>query len=134
MNNSTACLAPDEAVFVQTLVDHMVLADKVAGNGTEMVANFYIDAALAANLGNGDAPPMHHPREARVSGTALYRVGMAATAVYCDRVFGELFDEISDEKQNGVLRLLDSIKLVFQDGSGAGVFFAIVCQTVRRLN
>ena len=69
-----------------------------------------------------------------MSGTALYRVGMAATDVYGNRVFGELFDEISDEKQRGVLRLLDSIKLVFQDGSGAGVFFAIVCQAVRTSN
>ena len=133
-----AYLTPDEAAFAKALVDHMVLAGTAAGNGTEVGPNFYIDAALAANLGNGDAPPMRRPRDtdaagrAGVSGTALYRVGMAATDIYCKRIFGELFDGISDEQRKGVLRLLDSIKLVFQDGSGAGVFFAIVCQTVRR--
>jgi len=129
-----AHLTPDEAAFVDTLVDHMLRVDAVARKSTQISRALNIDSTLAGNWSNRDQRYKHRPqqgdapRQVGVSRASLYRVGIAATNLYCKSAFGELFDQISDSKQKGVLRLLDSIKFVFQDGSDAGVFFAIAYQ------
>ena len=105
-----AHLTSDQAAFVEALVDHMLRFDEATRHSRAAPA-LHIDSTFVGNWG---AP-----------GAALYRVGMAATNLYCKRAFGELFEQISDSKQTGVLHLLDTIRFVFQDGSDAGVFFAI---------
>lgn len=131
-----AHLTPDEAAFAEALVDHMARVDTAVRDDTQVGPVLYIDSTLAGNWGNGDHRYNHRPqqsdpaRQPNMPWSAPYRVGMTAVNLYCARAFGALFDQISDSKQKSVLRLLDSIKLVFQDGSDAGVFFAITCQTM----
>jgi hypothetical protein len=132
-------LTPCEAAFVEALVDHML----EVGNGTSSRAaarpDVYFDSTLADHWARMDGPSLHAPakgmgpRERADPGGAsstLYRVGMATADLYCMRAFGRRFVDIPDIERRNVLRLLDSIKLVYPDGSQAGVFFALVYQTL----
>ena len=47
-------LTPEEAAFVETLVDHMIPADRHTPKGTDLGVNTYIDRALAGGWGKGD--------------------------------------------------------------------------------
>src|SRR5204863_5822607 len=49
-----AFLNPDEALFVEALVDHMVPADEHSPKGTDIGINVFIDRALAGGWGKGD--------------------------------------------------------------------------------
>ena len=56
-----AFLTPEEAAFVETLVDHMVPADQNTPKGTDVGINVYIDRALAGGWGKGDKLYMQGP-------------------------------------------------------------------------
>jgi gluconate 2-dehydrogenase gamma chain len=47
-------LHPEEAAFVEALVDHMVPADEHLPKGTDLGLHIYIDRALAGSRGKGD--------------------------------------------------------------------------------
>jgi len=131
--------SPDEAAFVEALVDHMVPADELTGKGTDLGLNIFIDRALAGSWGKGDRLYMQGPWKPGVPSQGyqlpltpadLYRAGIAATNRHCLKTFGKLFDKISESEREGVLRGLDSGKLVFEEGPPSRVFFATVYQTV----
>ncbi len=65
-------LHPEEAAFVEALVDHMVPADEHAPKGTDLGLNIYIDRARAGAWGKGDrmyqqGPLLHHLRRHHVT-------------------------------------------------------------------
>jgi len=130
---------PDEAAFVEALVDHMVPADELTASGTGLGLHIFIDRALAGSWGKGDRLYMQGPWKPGVPSqgyqlpltpAALYRAGIAATNRHCMKTYGKLFDHISESEREAVLRDLDNGKLVFDDGPPSRVFFAIVYQTV----
>ena len=130
---------PDEAAFVEALVDHMVPADELTPKGTALGLNIFIDRALAGSWGKGDRLYMQGPWKPGVPSqgyqlpltpAALYRAGIAATNKHCMKTYGKLFDQIGEAEREAVLRDLDAGKLVFEEGPPARVFFAIVYQTV----
>ncbi len=130
---------PDEAAFVEALVDHMVPADELTASGTGLGLHIFIDRALAGSWGKGDRLYMQGPWKPGVPSqgyqlpltpAALYRAGIAATNRHCMKTYGKLFDHISESERETVLRDLDNGKLVFDDGPPSRVFFAIVYQTV----
>jgi gluconate 2-dehydrogenase gamma chain len=130
---------PDEAAFVEALVDHMVPADELTASGTGLGLHIFIDCALAGSWGKGDRLYMQGPWKPGVPSqgyqlpltpAALYRAGIAATNRHCMKTYGKLFDHISESEREAVLRDLDNGKLVFDDGPPSRVFFAIVYQTV----
>ncbi len=130
---------PDEAAFVEALVDHMVPADELTGKGTDLGLNIFIDRALAGSWGKGDRLYMQGPWKPGVPSqgyqlpltpAALYRAGIAATNRHCVKTFGRLFDQIAESEREGVLRDLDNGKIVFAEGPPARVFFSVVYQTV----
>ena len=129
-------IKPDEATFIDTLVDHLVDVDTVARDGVPGGSILYFDPTLAGNVVNQDQlfnrrlQRADAPRPPNVPWAALCCVGMAAVDLYCKRAFGERFDQIADDKQKHVLSLLDSIKCVFEDGSDVGVFAAIAYQAM----
>src|SRR4030081_280494 len=53
-NPGYAYLNPDEAAFIEAVVDHMVPADELSPKGTDIGINIYIDRALAGAWGKGD--------------------------------------------------------------------------------
>ena len=130
---------PDEAAFVEALVDHMVPADELTPKGTALGLNIFIDRALAGSWGKGDRLYMQGPWKPGVPSqgyqlpltpAALYRAGIAATNKHCMKTYGKLFDQIGESEREAVLRDLDAGKLAFEEGPPARVFFAIVYQTV----
>src|SRR5258705_3073186 len=52
---------PEEAAFIEAVVDHMIPADELTSKGTDIGINIYIDRALAGGWGKGDALYMHGP-------------------------------------------------------------------------
>ena len=131
-----ACWTHWEQALAEVLVESMLQVGKASDRPAEVHASVYIDGTLAANCGQSDrqSTPSRNGTigEAQLdrSWSTLQRVGMAAADLYCLRVFGRQFDAVSNLEQRGVLRVLDSIKLVFQDGSDAGAFCAAVYQAV----
>jgi gluconate 2-dehydrogenase gamma chain len=137
--NTYAYLNPDEAAFVEALVDHMVPADEYTPKGTDLGLNTYIDRALAGGWGKGDRLYMQGPWKPGVPSQGyqlpltpaeLYRTGIAAANAFCVKTYGKSFDKISAGQREEFLLGLRAGKLAFENGPPARVFFATVYQNV----
>src|SRR6187431_1734582 len=98
-----AFLNPEEAAFVEAVVDHMVPADELTPKGTDIGLNIYIDRALAGGWGKGDRLYMQGPwkrgtpnqgYQLPLTPAQLYRAGIEATNAYCRKTYGKTFDPI----------------------------------------
>lgn len=134
-----AFLTPEEAAFVETLVDHMVPADQHTPKGTDVGIHTYIDRALAGGWGKGDKLYMQGPWADGVPEQGyqlpllpadLYRFGIANTNAHCVKAYGKPFDQITSAQREEVVKGLDSGKLTFESGLSSRVFFGVVYQTV----
>src|SRR6267154_4625531 len=128
-----------EAAFVEALVDHMVPADELTPKGTDIGINIYIDRALAGAWGKGDRLYNQGPWKPGVPSQGyqlpltpaqLYRAGIAATNVHCQKAYGKPFDRLDEKQREEVLVGLSSGKLTFDGGLPARVFWTTVYQTV----
>jgi len=137
--NTYAYLNPDEAAFVEALVDHMVPADSLTPKGTELGLNTYIDRALAGGWGKGDRLYMQGPWKQGVPSQGyqlpltpaeLYRAGIAAANAFCVKTYGKSFDKISESQREEFLQGLRAGKVAFENGPSARVFFATLYQNV----
>src|SRR5712671_7668530 len=54
-------LNPEEAAFIEAVVDHMIPADEYSPKGTDLGLNIYIDRALAGGWGKGERLYMQGP-------------------------------------------------------------------------
>ncbi len=129
----------EEAAFVEALVDHMVPADELTPKGTDIGINIYIDRALAGAWGKGDRLYNQGPWKLGVPSQGyqlpltpaqLYRAGIAATNVICQKTYGKPFDRLDEKQREEVLVGLSSGKLAFESGLPARVFWTTVYQTV----
>ena len=134
-----AFLNPDEAAFVEALVDHMVPADELTPKGTDIGINTYIDRALAGAWGNGDRLYMQgpwkqgtpsHGYQLPLTPAQLYRAGIAATNAHCRKTYGRPFDKLDEAQRQEVLLGLSSGKLAFDGGPPVRAFWTTVYQTV----
>ena len=137
--NTYAYLNPDEAAFVEALVDHMVPADPLTPKGTELGLNTYIDRALAGGWGKGDRLYMQGPWKQGVPSQGyqlpltpaeLYRAGIAAANAFCVKTYGKSFDKISESQRQEFLLGLQAGKVAFENGPPARVFFTTIYQNV----
>jgi gluconate 2-dehydrogenase gamma chain len=137
--NTYAYLNPEEAAFVEALVDHMVPADAFTPRGTELGLNTYIDRALAGGWGRGDRLYMQGPWRQGVPSQGyqlpltpaeLYRTGIAAANAYCVKTWGKSFDKITGIQREEFLLGLRAGKVAFENGPPARVFFATMYQNV----
>jgi len=137
--NTYAYLNPEEAAFVEALVDHMVPADQHTPKGTELGVNTYIDRALAGGWGKGDRLYMQGPWKPGVPSQGyqlpltpaeLYRTGIAAANAFCVKSHGKTFDKIGAEQRQEFLLGLQAGKVTFENGPPARVFFATLYQNV----
>jgi gluconate 2-dehydrogenase gamma chain len=138
-DNTYAFLNPNEAAFVEALVNHMVPADEFSPKGTAIGVNIYIDRALAGAWGKGDRLYMQGPwklgtpsqgYQLPLTPAQLYRAGIAATNEHCQKAYGRPFDKLDEAQREAVLVALSSGKLEFQDGLPSSVFWSTVYQTV----
>src|SRR5467141_3045158 len=137
--NTYAYLNPDEAAFVEALVDHMVPADQYTPRGTELGLNTYIDRALAGGWGKGDRLYMQGPWKQGVPSQGyqlpltpaeLYRTGIAAANAFCVKTYGKSFDRLDAKQREEVLVGLSTGKVTFADGLPARDFWTVLYQTV----
>jgi gluconate 2-dehydrogenase gamma chain len=137
--NTYAYLNPDEAAFVEALVDHMVPADAYTPKGTDLGLNTYIDRALAGAWGKGERLYLQGPWKTGVPSQGyqlpltpaeLYRAGIAAANAHCVKTWGKTFDKIGAGQREEFLLGLRGGKVTFENGPPARVFFATVYQNV----
>jgi gluconate 2-dehydrogenase gamma chain len=134
-----AFLNPEEAAFVEALVDHMVPADELSPKGTDLGINVYIDRALAGAWGKGDRLYMQGPWKRGVPNQGyqlpltpaeLYRAGIDATNAYCRKTYSKTFDHLDAKQREEVLVGLSTAKITFDSGLPARTFWGTVYQTV----
>ena len=134
-----AFLNPDEAAFVEALVDHMVPADHLTPKGTDLGLNIFIDRALAGGWGKGERLYMQGPWKEGVPSQGyqlplvpaeLYRAGISAANTHCVKAYGKPFDKINENQREEFLLALQGGKVKFDNGPPAGVFFRTMYQTV----
>lgn len=131
-------LRPDEASFVEALVDHMVPADDLTPSGTDIGIATFIDRALAGSWGKGDRLYMQGPwktgtpnqgYQLPLTPAELYRAGIAASNAYCRKAYGKSFDAIAPAQREAFLKELSTGKAALE-GVPPRAFFDVVYQTV----
>jgi gluconate 2-dehydrogenase gamma chain len=132
-------LNPEEAAFVEALVDHMIPADALGPKGTDIGINIFIDRALASGWGKGERLYMQGPwrigtpaqgYQLPLTPAQLYRAGLAASNAYCVKTWGKTFDRISPAQREEFLLGLQASKIALENGPPVRDFFAILYQTV----
>src|SRR6266536_1448617 len=138
-NAAYAYLNPEEAAFVEALVDHMVPADQYTPKGTDLGVNTYIDRALAGGWGKGERLYMQGPwklgapsqgYQLPLTPAQLYRAGIEATNTHCRKAYGKPFDRLDEQQREEVLAGLSTGKVSFDSGLPVRVFWTTVYQTV----
>ena len=128
----------DEQAFVEALVDHVIPADALTPNGTDMGINVYIDRALSGAWGKGDRLYMQGPWQTGepsqgyqlpLTPAQLYRAGIDATTAYCVKTYKKTFDKIDATQREEVLIGLSTGKIDL-GALPARVFWGTVYQTV----
>jgi gluconate 2-dehydrogenase gamma chain len=130
---------PDEAAFIEALVDHMIPADELTGKGTDLGLNIFIDRALAGSWGKGDRLYMQGPwqlgtpsqgYQLPLTPADLYHAGIEATNRHCVKTYRKVFDQITADQRQEVLVGLNGGKITFDGGLPSRVFFTAVYQNV----
>jgi len=105
-------LGPDDALFVETLVNFMCPADSLTPNGVDCGLATYIDRQLAGDFGRGDRlyrvgpwrpgkPQLGY--QLPLTPEQFFKAGIAATSEACKQKFGKGFDEVSDAEADAFL-------------------------------
>jgi len=132
-------LNPEEAAFIEAVVDHMVPADELTPKGTELGLSIYIDRALAGGWGKGERLYMQGPWKQGVPSQGyqlpltpaqLYRAGIAGANASCVASYGKTFDKIDAAQREEFLLALQAGKVKFESGLPSRVFFAQLYQNV----
>jgi gluconate 2-dehydrogenase gamma chain len=132
-------LRPEEAAFVEAMVDTMIPADDLTPKGTEIGINIFIDRALAAGWGKGDRLYMQGPwktghanqgYQLSLTPAQLWRAGIEAVNASCNKEFGKPFDQLTEAQRNQVLTALDAGRVEFDNGLPARVFWTMAYQNV----
>src|SRR6266581_738732 len=98
-NAAYAYLNPEEAAFVEALVDHMVPADQYTGKGTDLGLNTYIDRALAGGWGKGERLYMQGPWRQGVPSQG-YQLPLTPATLYQNVMEGMFADPIYGGNRN----------------------------------
>jgi gluconate 2-dehydrogenase gamma chain len=134
-----AFLNPDEAAFIEAVVDHMVPADELSPKGSDMGINTFIDRALAGGWGKGDRLYMQGPWKQGVPSQGyqlpltpaeLYRAGIASANAYCVKTYSKPFDKMPETQRQEFLVAWSTGKVNFENGPPARVFFTMLYQNV----
>jgi len=134
-----AFLNPEEAAFIEAVVDHMIPADQYTPKGTDVGINIYIDRALAGGWGKGDRMYMQGPwkqghanqgYQLPLTPAELYRAGIEQCNAYCRKTFNKPFDRLEEAQKQEVLVGLQGGKINFANGLPARTFFGTLYQNV----
>jgi gluconate 2-dehydrogenase gamma chain len=132
-------LNPEEAAFIEAVVDHMVPADDLTPKGTDLGLSIYIDRALSGGWGKGERLYMQGPwkqglpsqgYQLPLTPAHLYRAGIAGANASCMAAYGKTFDKVSAAQREEFLLALQAGKVTFDNGLPARVFFVTLYQNV----
>lgn len=110
-------LGPDEAAFVERLVNVMCPADELTPAGVDCGLATYIDRQLAGAFGRGDRLYRSGPwaqgkpqlgYQLPLSPEDFFKAGIAETQSLCRKRFGATFDQLTDAQANRVLHDISS--------------------------
>jgi gluconate 2-dehydrogenase gamma chain len=130
---------PDEAAFIEAVVDHMIPADALTPKGTDLGVNVYIDRALASGWGKGERLYRQGPWK---TGTAnqgyqlpltpaeVYRAAIPAANAQCVKQYGKPFEKLDAQQREAFLLALQDGKVALDGGPPARTFFAMLYQNV----
>jgi len=113
-------LGPDEATFVEALVNVMCPADEYTPNGVDCGLANYIDRQLAGAFGQGEGRytrgPWHQGKaqlgyQLPLTPAQFFRAGLTAASDACARTYGRPFDQLSPVDANAFLQDLQSGKV-----------------------
>ena len=130
---------PQEALFIEAVVDHMVPKDELSPSGTDIGIATYIDRALSGSWGKGDRLYMQGPwargtanqgYQLPLTPAALYRAGIEGANAHCRKVFGQTFDRCTSEQKETFLRELSGGKITLAGGLPGRTFFGALYQNV----
>jgi gluconate 2-dehydrogenase gamma chain len=132
-------LQPQEALFVEALVDHMVPKDELTPSGTDIGIATFIDRALGGSWGKGDRLYMQGPwgrgtpnqgYQLPLTPAALYRAAIEGCNAYCRSTFGETFDRSTADQKETFLKDLSTGKITLAGGLPGRAFFSMFYQNV----
>jgi gluconate 2-dehydrogenase gamma chain len=132
-------LQPQEAQFVEALVDHMVPKDELTPSGTDIGIATFIDRALGGSWGKGDRLYMQGPwgkgtpnqgYQLPLTPAALYRAAIEGCNAYCHNAFGQTFDRCTAEQKETFLKDLSAGKITLANGLPGRTFFSLFYQNV----
>ncbi len=112
-------LAPDEATFVEAMVNVMCPADQYTPNGVDCGLANYIDRQLSGAFGQGEGRYMRGPwkrgkpqlgYQLPLTPAQFFKTGLAATSEACTRKYGKSFDQLSPADANAFLQDLQANK------------------------
>jgi gluconate 2-dehydrogenase gamma chain len=130
---------PQEALFIEAVVDHMVPKDELTPSGTDIGIATYIDRALAGSWGKGDRLYMQGPwargsanqgYQLPLTPAALYRAGIEGANAHCRKAYGQTFDRCTTEQKETFLRELSGGKITLAGGLPGRAFFGALYQNV----
>jgi gluconate 2-dehydrogenase gamma chain len=132
-------LKPNEAGFVEAVVDHMIPKDELTGSGTELGIATYIDRALAGGWGKGDRMYMQGPWQLGTNNQGyqlpmtpaeLYRAAIPGCDAHCRKTFGKDFQHSSAEQKETFLKDLAGGKITLDGGLPGRIFFGVLYENV----
>ena len=132
-------LKPQEAQFVEAVVDHMIPNDELTGSGTEIGIATYIDRALAGGWGKGDRLYMQGPwgrgtpnqgYQLPLTPAQLYRAAIPGCNAYCRKTYGKDFEGCTAEQKETFLKDLSGGKITLEGGLAGRSFFALLYANV----
>jgi gluconate 2-dehydrogenase gamma chain len=113
-------LGPDEASFIEALVNVMCPADEFSPNGVDCGLAVYIDRQLAGPYGQGDRRYQRGPFKTGrpelgwqlpLTPEQFCKTGIAAVNLACVRVNGATFDQLAPATAEAVLKDIGSGRL-----------------------
>jgi gluconate 2-dehydrogenase gamma chain len=108
-----ASLSPDEAAFVEAMVNLMCPADGLTANGVDCGLAIYIDRQLAGAFGRGDRLYRHAPWQAGkaehgyqlpLTPEEFFKAGIASVQATCAREFGKSFEQLAPSAADALLQ------------------------------
>jgi gluconate 2-dehydrogenase gamma chain len=113
-------LGPEEAAFVEAMVNVMCPADQLTPSGVDCGLTVYIDRQLAGGFGKGDRLYMRGPwkwgkpqlgYQLPLAPEQFFKAGIAAAQEVCSKRFGKLFDLLAPADADAFLHELADDKL-----------------------
>ncbi len=138
-NPSYVFFTPNEADWIEAVVNHMIPADHLTPSGSDLGVNLFIDRALNDGWGKGDRLYLDGPWERGtptqgyqlpLTPAQLYRSGIAASNSYCEKNYGNKFAVLNQSQKEEYLKAMQAGKIQFLNGPPSKVFFDLVYQTV----